>query len=278
MRIDKPIGTWLLFLPCSWSILLSQGTPIDTIGTLALFAGGSFLLRAAGCIINDLWDKDFDKQVERTKNRPLAAGIISPFHALICLSIMLSCGLLVLLQFNGYTIMLGASSIVLVILYPLMKRITNWPQLVLGFCFNYGVLMGQSSILGLNTLPIGVLYLGAVSWTLMYDTVYALQDLEDDLKAGVKSTAVLLRENIKNWLVLFSTITTTCFALTGYLINASLPFYLGVAGVAMHFIWQLVNLNIKLTSSCWAIFCSNKYLGIIFSFGCLLEYLIHYFT
>lgn len=177
MRLDRPIGSWLLFWPCGWSIGLSTmpGTLPD-LSMLFLFGAGAFIMRGAGCTINDLWDRDLDGMVERTKNRPLVTGTITPFDAVVFLSAQLGVGCFILLQLNWYSIVLGASSLGLVIAYPLMKRITNWPQLVLGMTFNWGALLGWSASQGTVDLAACLpLYFAGVCWTIVYDTIYAHQ-------------------------------------------------------------------------------------------------------
>jgi len=216
-RLDKPIGTVLLLWPCAWSITLAAQTlalpPAIPIWNLCLFSVGALVMRGAGCTINDMWDVKYDRLVERTSMRPIAAGEVSMFQAWCFLGLQLSAGLGVLLNLNWYSIVLGASSLSLVAIYPLMKRITYWPQLVLGFAFNWGVLLGWSAIAGCSawdiTLPI---YAGTVGWTIFYDTIYAHQDRRDDVKAGVKSTALLFRGRTRPILALFGAGFVAAFA------------------------------------------------------------------
>ncbi|RXG62123.1 4-hydroxybenzoate polyprenyltransferase, mitochondrial [Armadillidium vulgare] len=196
MRVDRPIGSWLLFWPCGWSIALAapSGSLPDPY-ILTLFAVGSFIMRGAGCTINDMWDKDLDKKVERTSSRPLAVGAVNQLESLIFLSFQLGLGCLILLQLNWYSIMLGISSLGncnnLVVLYPLMKRFTYWPQLMLGFTFNWGALLGWSAVQGSCDWSVVLpLYIAGISWTLIYDTIYAHQDKKDDALIGIKSTAL----------------------------------------------------------------------------------------
>lgn len=198
-RVDKPIGTWLLFLPCSFGICLA--TPLGSLPDmyyLALFGIGSFLMRGAGCIINDFWDRDLDKKVERTKERPLASGKISTTQAIALLAGQLSLSLCILLSLNTTCILIGIASMIPVILYPLAKRVTDYPQAVLGLTFNIGAIMGYVAVTGSfywqTILP---LYAGCFLWTMYYDTVYALQDIKDDAEIGIKSTALLLVNKYK---------------------------------------------------------------------------------
>jgi len=211
MRLDRPIGIWLLLFPALWSLALTsngiRGITPELITTAFLFAVGAVIMRGAGCIINDLWDRDLDKMVERTKNRPIASGQISVKNAVIFLVILLALGLIILLQFNRLTIGLGILSLFFVIAYPLMKRITWWPQAFLGFTFNFGVLMGWSAMEGTLAPAAYILYIAAFFWTLGYDTIYAHQDIDDDVLAGIKSTARLFKDKSKAFV-------GTCYALS----------------------------------------------------------------
>ncbi|XP_039255464.2 4-hydroxybenzoate polyprenyltransferase, mitochondrial-like [Styela clava] len=195
-RVDKPIGSWLLYLPCALSITLA--TPLGSIPDLyylGLFGVGAFLMRGAGCVINDLWDKDFDKYVERTKERPLASGKLKPRNAIALLAAQLSLSLGILLTLNTTCIMIGVASMIPVILYPLAKRYTYYPQAVLGLTFNMGAIMGYAAVVGsINWSIVGPLYLGCFFWTMYYDTIYALQDVEDDVLIGVKSIAMVFTD------------------------------------------------------------------------------------
>ena len=193
-RLDQPVGVWLLLWPCLWAIgLASDGLP--DIGLLALFTAGAFVMRAAGCTLNDIFDRDFDARVERTRRRPLPSGAIGVKGAVAFMAVLLGAGLAILLQLNLFAILLGAGSLLLVVLYPLMKRITYWPQAFLGLTFNYGALLGWAAVEGGIGWPAGLLYAGGIAWTLGYDTIYAHQDKEDDLLIGVKSSAIALGPN-----------------------------------------------------------------------------------
>lgn len=198
MRLDRPIGWWLLLLPGWWGIALGSWMLTSwSIVAFALFLIGAVIMRAAGCIINDIWDRDLDKQVERTAKRPLASGVISLFDALVLLTLLLMSGLAILILMPPLTVALGFLSIPLIAIYPFMKRITWWPQLFLGIVFNFGVLMGFAAATETLTFGALLLYIGAIFWTLAYDTVYAHQDIEDDLRVGIKSTARLFGEKSK---------------------------------------------------------------------------------
>ncbi|KAJ1662405.1 Para-hydroxybenzoate--polyprenyltransferase, mitochondrial precursor (PHB:polyprenyltransferase) [Coemansia sp. RSA 1813] len=271
-RIDKPIGTWLLYWPCTWGIgmaAFSGGIPVlDMAYMIALFGAGAVIMRGAGCTINDMWDVKFDRMVERTKTRPIASGIISRKNAFIFLGAQLSAGLGVLVQLNPYTIFFCLGSMPFVVIYPFMKRITYWPQFVLGLAFNWGALAGWSAVAGgmdwSVTLP---LYAAGVSWTLVYDTIYGHQDKRDDVVAGVKSTSLLFGDNTKSILSAFSASTIGLICLSGYMNGQGIPFFATVLGAGCsHLIWQLKSVNINDPATCWKIFKSNTWFGgIIFA-------------
>ncbi|XP_037052097.1 4-hydroxybenzoate polyprenyltransferase, mitochondrial [Bradysia coprophila] len=276
IRFDRPIGSWLLFWPCGWSIALSAapGAWPDPV-MLGLFATGAFVMRGAGCTINDMWDKDIDNKVERTKNRPLACGEITQLDALVFLSAQLGIGLLVLLQLNLYSILLGASSLGLVVVYPLMKRITYWPQLVLGMAFNWGALLGwsatQGSVMWSACLP---LYAAGVCWTIVYDTIYAHQDKVDDILAGIKSTALRFGDNTKIWLTFFSTGMISGLTTAGLVCDQTWPYYTTVGLVGAHLAQQIYSLNIDNPSDCARKFISNHQVGLLLFVGIVLGTLL----
>ena len=203
MRLDRPIGWWLLLLPGWWAIVLASGgvmnMNIKSWALMAAFLIGAVVMRGAGCVVNDIWDRDLDKMVERTRERPLASGAVSVKQAAAFLSLLLMIGAAILLSMNMLTIMLGLLSLPLIALYPAMKRITYWPQLFLGLTFNFGALMGWAAVTGeLSAAPL-FLYLGGIFWTIGYDTIYAHQDKEDDALAGIKSTALKFGNRSKLW-------------------------------------------------------------------------------
>src|SRR5580698_2718738 len=199
-RLDRPIGIWLLFLPGLWGILLARAAWAETIRLILLFAIGSLAMRAAGCVVNDLWDRDIDRRVARTAGRPLASGALRPRHALIFLALLLSVGLAILLQLNRLAQALGVASLLLVALYPLAKRITWWPQLVMGFTFGYGAPVGYTAASGHLDAAWAALYAAAILWDLGFDTIYAHQDREDDALLGIGSSALVLGERTKPFL------------------------------------------------------------------------------
>uniref|UniRef100_A0A1A7WI82 4-hydroxybenzoate polyprenyltransferase, mitochondrial n=2 Tax=Iconisemion striatum TaxID=60296 RepID=A0A1A7WI82_9TELE len=269
MRLDKPIGTWLLYLPCTWSIALAaEPGCLPDLGMLALFGTGALLMRGAGCTINDMWDKDFDKQVARTATRPIAAGDVSRIQALVFLGGQLSLALGVLLCLNYYSIALGASSLSLVITYPLMKRITYWPQLVLGLTFNWGALLGWSAVKGSCDWSVCLpLYFSGVMWTLIYDTIYAHQDKEDDIKVGVKSTALKFQEQTKLWLSGFTAAMISGLVVAGVNVEQTLPYYSALTVVSIHLARQIYMVDINKAEDCWKQFVSNRNLGLLLLLG-----------
>ncbi|XP_072243600.1 4-hydroxybenzoate polyprenyltransferase, mitochondrial [Leuresthes tenuis] len=269
MRLDKPIGTWLLYLPCTWSIALAaEPGYLPDLGMLALFGTGALLMRGAGCTINDMWDKDFDKQVARTASRPIASGEVSRMQALVFLGGQLSLALGVLLCLNYYSIALGASSLALVITYPLMKRITYWPQLALGLTFNWGALLGWSAIKGSCDWSVCLpLYFSGVMWTLIYDTIYAHQDKEDDIKVGVKSTALKFQEQTKPWLSGFTVAMMSGLVVAGVNAGQTLPYYAALTTVAIHLAHQIYKVDINKAEDCWREFISNRNLGLLLFLG-----------
>lgn len=265
MRMDKPIGSWLLFWPCSWSIA-SAAAPgcFPDFYMLALFGTGALVMRGAGCTINDMWDRDIDSKVERTKDRPLVNGQVTMKQALVFLAGQLSVGLTILLQLNWYSVFLGASSLALVVTYPLMKRITYWPQLVLGFTFNWGALLGYSAIKGYVDWSLCLpLYLSGVCWTIVYDTIYAHQDKTDDLRLGIKSTAIKFDKNTKVWLSAFTTTMIGSLVLSGVMNSQTWPYYAGVALISSHLASQIATLKIDNPQDCATKFISNAQVGFI---------------
>ncbi|XP_067619199.1 4-hydroxybenzoate polyprenyltransferase, mitochondrial [Eurosta solidaginis] len=276
MRLDRPIGTYLLFWPCAWSIALSANAGCwPDWRMLGLFATGAIIMRGAGCTINDLWDKDIDAKVERTRNRPLASGEVTQFDAIVFLSAQLSLGLLVLLQLNWQSIVLGASSLSLVITYPLMKRITYWPQLVLGMAFNWGALLGwcatQGAVSWTACLP---LYMSGICWTIVYDTIYAHQDKLDDIQIGVKSTALRFGDNTKIWLSGFAASMLTGLTLAGLATDQTIAYYTAVGVVGALLAQQIYSLNINNPTDCAKKFFSNHKVGLILFLGIVLGTLL----
>uniref|UniRef100_G3PKM9 4-hydroxybenzoate polyprenyltransferase, mitochondrial n=1 Tax=Gasterosteus aculeatus TaxID=69293 RepID=G3PKM9_GASAC len=269
MRLDKPIGTWLLYLPSTWSIALAADPGcLPHLDVLTLFGVGALLMRGAGCTINDMWDKDFDRKVSRTASRPIASGQISQMQALVFLGGQLSLALGVLLCLNYYSIALGAASLCLVVSYPLMKRITYWPQFVLGLTFNWGALLGWSAVKGFCDWSVCLpLYFSGVMWTLIYDTIYAHQDKDDDIKIGVKSTALRFSEQTKPWLSGFAVAMLSGLVAAGVNAEQTLPYYAVLSAVATHLTHQIYTLDINKPEDCWKKFSSNRNLGLLLLLG-----------
>ncbi len=272
-RADRPIGTWLLLLPCWWSVALATPSWPDA-KMFVLFAIGALVMRGAGCTVNDIADRNFDARVARTATRPIASGRISVLKAIIFLVLLLFLGLSVLLQFNTFAVALGAGSLVLIVLYPLMKRITYWPQLFLGFTFNWGALLGWAAVKGDLAPPALVLYAAGIFWTLGYDTIYAHQDKEDDISIGVKSTALKFGAATRPWLIGFYAITVILMTAVGVLANLAWPFYLGLALGTWHLAWQTGSVDITDPKNCLNRFKSNRDFGLIILAGIIAAQVI----
>ena len=266
-RLNKPIGFMLLFWPCSWGLAFAyhENQNLNTfIYYLVLFFLGSILMRSAGCIFNDIVDKDFDKKVKRTKKRPIPAGKITVKKSLTYVFILCLLSFLILLQFNLFTIFLGMSSMLLAFSYPFMKRITYWPQLFLGITFNWGIIMAWTAINNSLNSEIIILYLSAIFWTLGYDTIYGAQDMSDDEIIGLKSTSIKFKKNIK------------LFVAVSYLLTTSLMFFLFNSKIGINFfstlffgflislIYQIVKFDYMKPKLCLNIFKFNNYSGLIF--------------
>ena len=276
-RLDKPIGYMLLFWPCLWGLTIAYNFENDLnifFFYLVLFFLGSVLMRSAGCIVNDIVDRNFDKKVARTKNRPIASGKISIFLASIYTIILCLLALIVLINFNFLTIILALASMPLAFSYPLMKRFTYWPQLFLGITFNYGLLLAWVSIYESISLPPILLYLGAIFWTLGYDTIYGYQDIKDDEIIGVKSTSIKFKNNPKKFLSLCYLITLISIISIGLSMNFNNFYFLFLILPAMHLLFQIKKLNIKDDNSCLKIFKSNNMLGLIIFINLLIGKLI----
>jgi 4-hydroxybenzoate polyprenyltransferase len=266
-RLKKPIGFMLLFWPCAWGLTLAYdfSNSFDNyFFYLSLFFLGSVLMRSAGCIVNDISDRNFDKKVMRTKNRPIASNKISVKLAIFYTFILCSFAFLVLINFNNLTIILALGSMPLAFTYPLMKRFTYWPQLFLGITFNYGLVLGWTSIMGeINIIPF-VFYLGAIFWTLGYDTIYGFQDIKDDEIIGIKSTSLKFKKNSNIFLILCYLIFILSFLIVGFLMNFNKFYYLFMLLPAFHlFIHQLKGLRINSPSNCLKKFKSNNFLGLL---------------
>jgi 4-hydroxybenzoate polyprenyltransferase len=264
-RLDRPIGSWLLLLPCWWSAGLAAVAARQPVNVwhLLLFFVGAFAMRGAGCTWNDIVDRDLDARVERTRSRPIPSGQVSVQAAAAFLCVQALVGLAVLLQFNRFTIMVGLASLAVVAIYPFMKRITYWPQIVLGLAFSWGALMGWPAVFGRLDLPACLLYAGAIAWVIGYDTIYAHQDRDDDALIGIKSTALLFGERTKPLLALFYAIAVVLLALAGWSAGAGAVFALGLLAFAAHLAWQVWRLDIDDPELCLVVFKSNRDAGLI---------------
>ena len=266
-RLKKPIGFMLLFWPCIWGLTLVydfNSSLNNYIFFGSLFLAGSILMRSAGCIVNDIVDKNFDKKVERTKNRPIASGKVSIKLALIYSVVLCGLAFLVLINFNKFTIYMALLSMPLAFTYPLMKRITYWPQLFLGITFNYGLVLAWTSISNEVSLVALVFYFGAIFWTLGYDTIYGFQDIKDDEIIGVKSTSIKFKDGPKKFLLLCYLVFVVSLIFVGMNMNFKLFYFMFlIIPTAQLFIFQIKNLNISDTNDCLAKFKSNNLLGLI---------------
>ena len=278
-RYDRPIGTWLLLIPCWWSlalVMIAKDLPASSmIGLFLLFAVGAIAMRGAGCTFNDIVDRKYDARVERTRSRPIPSGQVSVKAAIIFLIAQCLCGLLVLIQFNDFAIIFAISSLVLVAIYPFMKRITNWPQAVLGLTFNWGAMLGWVAVTGhLDAAPL-LLYAAAICWTIGYDTIYAHQDKEDDALLGLKSTALKFGDKTQIWLGLFYGLTMVLLGLAGLAAGAGVVFFAGLLAGSIHLGWQIQKLEIDDSSACLRLFRSNRNFGFIILIALLAEQAIH---
>ena len=266
-RLNKPIGYMLLFWPCVWGLTLVYdfNSEINTYYKyLIFFLLGSILMRSAGCIINDIADKKFDQKVERTKNRPIASEKISIKLALLYALVLCFCAFLILINFNLFTIVLALASMPFAFSYPLMKRFTYWPQLFLGITFNYGLVLAWISINNSISLTPIMFYIGAIFWTLGYDTIYGYQDIKDDEIIGIKSTSIKFKNNPKTFLTLCYSFLLISLILIGVLMNFNNIFYLFLIIPFCHlFFYQINFLNINKPEDCLKIFKSNNVLGLI---------------
>ena len=273
-RLDRPIGSWLLLLPCWWSAALAAGVARDLSQlplTILLFFIGAFAMRGAGCTWNDITDRDLDAMVERTRSRPIPAGQVSVAQAFVFLVVQALIGLAVLLQFNRFAVATGIASLVIVAVYPFMKRITWWPQVVLGLAFSWGALMGFAVILGRLDAAAFVLYAGSIAWVIGYDTIYAHQDAEDDALIGVKSTARLFGQRTHQALVAFYGVAVALIGCAIWLVGGGLPAWLGLVAFAAHLAWQIARLKIDDAALCLRVFKSNRDAGLLLFAGLLVN-------
>tara|TARA_Y100000590_G_scaffold363495_1_gene421196 strand:+ start:1664 stop:2530 length:867 start_codon:yes stop_codon:yes gene_type:complete len=277
-RLKKPIGIFLLFWPCAWGLSLAyyfDGETILFLKFLFLFFLGSILMRSAGCIFNDIVDKDYDKKVERTMKRPIASGKISIFESFIYVVFLCLIAFLILLQFNQFTIILGMGSMVLAFAYPFMKRITYWPQFFLGLTFNWGIIMGWAAIANSISLEPIILYFAAIFWTLGYDTIYGLQDIHDDEIIGIKSTSIKFKNNVKLFVSTCYSLCVLFILILFFLMNIDKYFMLISIFFILSLAYQIKNFSIDKPETCLSSFKTNNLTGfLIFLFILSFSYKI----
>jgi 4-hydroxybenzoate polyprenyltransferase len=270
-RLDRPIGSWLLLMPCWWSAGLAgmHSGHVPSPWHIALFFIGAFAMRGAGCTWNDLVDRNLDGLVERTRSRPIPSGQVTIAQATVFMLAQAMVGLLVLIQFNRFTVLTGLASLLVVVIYPFMKRITYWPQIFLGLAFSWGALMGWPAAFGRLDWPALVLYAGSICWVIGYDTIYAHQDREDDLLIGIKSTALLFGERTPSMLAGFYACAVALIAAAGFMAGGGMIFAAGLIAFGAHLAWQVTRLDIDDAAHCLMLFKSNRDAGLIL-FGAML--------
>ncbi|MBJ7251653.1 MAG: 4-hydroxybenzoate octaprenyltransferase [Acetobacteraceae bacterium] len=270
MRLDRPIGSWLLFLPGLWAFAMVAPDWRQGLWLTALFGLGAVLMRGAGCVVNDLWDRDLDRQVERTAGRPLASGALRARHALAFLALVLAAALLILLQLNGAAQLLGVASLVPVVLYPLAKRVTDWPQAVLGVIFSWAAPMGYAAVTGGLDAASLALWVAGFFWILGYDTIYAHQDREDDALVGIRSSALRLGEKTRPFLILCYGLTMGLLVLAGWLAGLAPWYLLGLALPGAMLARQVIQLDIADPALCLRLFKANRDVGLAIAAAFLL--------
>lgn len=273
-RLDRPIGWWLLLWPCWWSSALATNyveAPVPVLPHLLLFLVGAIVMRGAGCTYNDIVDRKIDAAVARTRSRPIPSGQVSVARAFVFMIVLALIGLVVLLQFDPFTILLGIASLGTIVIYPFLKRFTNWPQIGLGISFSWGALMGWSALFGDVDLPAIVLYVGCIFWVIGYDTIYALQDKEDDTLAGVRSTARLFGHRAKRLIAVSYAVATLLFAIAFWLADTDFIAFGGLALGAAHLAWQVKTLDTENPERCLRLFRSNRDYGWIIFLGVLVD-------
>jgi len=264
-RLDRPIGSWLLLMPCWWSVGLAgmHEDRFPNLWHIVLFFIGAFAMRGAGCTWNDLVDRDLDGRVERTRSRPIPSGQVTVTQATMFMVAQALVGFLVLIQFNRFTVITGIASLLVVVVYPFMKRITYWPQIFLGLAFSWGALMGWPAAFGRLDWPAIVLYAGSIAWVIGYDTIYAHQDRDDDLLIGIKSTALLFGERTPAMLAIFYAGAIVLIAAAGFMAGGGIIFTIGIVAFATHLAWQVSRLDIGDSAHCLTLFKSNRDAGLI---------------
>jgi 4-hydroxybenzoate polyprenyltransferase len=275
-RLDRPIGSWLLLIPCWWSSGLAavHAHAWVNLWHVLLFFIGAFAMRGAGCTWNDIVDRDLDARVERTRSRPIPSGQVTVAAAAAFLVLQAFVGLAVLMQFNTFTRYVGLASLLIVAIYPFMKRITYWPQIVLGLAFSWGALMGWPAAFGRLDSPAFVLYAGAICWVIGYDTIYAHQDREDDALIGIKSTALLFQQRTKPMLAVFYALAVALIALAGWMAGGGIVFLAGIMAFGLHLVWQIRHLRIEDAGNCLFVFKSNRDAGFILFAALVVDALV----
>jgi len=267
-RLDRPVGWWLLLFPCWWGTALAA-PHYPPVGLFILFWIGAVAMRGAGCTLNDILDREVDAQVERTRGRPLPSGQVSLTQAILFMLVLTAIGGIVLMSLKPVAILLGLAILLVVCSYPLMKRVTFWPQFFLGLNFNWGALVGWAAVTGWVGSPALLLYLGGIAWTLGYDTIYAHQDKKDDVRIGVKSTALRFGSDSKLWIAMFYAIATLCFGLALALAGSGFWGYPGLILAACHFFWQVFGWAPDDPADCLKRFKSNRTVGWFVLIACL---------
>jgi 4-hydroxybenzoate polyprenyltransferase len=273
-RFDRPIGAWLLLFPCWWGQSLAElsvGRPYPSLWYVVLFLVGAFVMRGAGCTYNDIVDRHYDASVARTAARPIPSGQVSVAEAWMFFAVLCLLGLLVLLQFNLFTIVLGIASLGLVAIYPFMKRFTYWPQLVLGLVFKWGALVGWAAVTGTLSAAAVALYAGSVLWTIGYDTIYAHQDKDDDAAVGLKSTALKFGAATPVWLTAFYAGAVILWAVAAAMAGGRLVYFLALAFAAVQLSWQVATLDMDDPANCLARFRSNQLVGWALFLGAVVD-------
>ena len=272
-RLDRPIGSWLLLIPCWWSVGLTgmRHGQMPDIWHIVLFFIGAFAMRGAGCTWNDLVDRDLDALVERTRSRPIPSKQVTVTQAAIFLAAQALVGLAVLLQFNRFTVFMGIASLGVVAIYPFLKRFTYWPQIGLGLAFSWGALMGWPAAFGELGWPAVVLYAGSIAWVIGYDTIYAHQDRDDDSLIGIKSTALLFGERTPAMLTKFYAAAVVLIGIAGFMAGGGFIFFLGLVAFAVHMAWQVIQIRIDDPAHCLMLFKSNRDAGLILFAAMLLD-------
>jgi 4-hydroxybenzoate polyprenyltransferase len=270
-RLDRPIGSWLLLIPCWWSVGLTgmRADHVPSAWHIVLFFIGAFAMRGAGCTWNDLVDRDLDGLVERTRSRPIPSKQVTVGQATVFMVAQALIGLMVLLQFNRFTVITGLASLLVVAVYPFMKRVTYWPQIGLGLAFSWGALMGWPAAFGRLDAPAYILYAGSIAWVIGYDTIYAHQDRDDDALIGIKSTALLFGQNTATMLTGFYAAAVVLIGLAGLMAGGGFIFVLGLIAFAAHLAWQVWRLDIDDSGHCLKLFKANRDAGLIL-FGAML--------